>query len=81
MDTDDKRFGLCAYAKLRPLHIHRAAIFEQWEHFSGNDRYPVPSPKGVLAARLIYVDNMYNLYDRSTEYGRLRIDLATYRLS
>ncbi len=74
MDTDDKGWGLCAYASLSALGVCMPDAFEQWEHFSGSYPYPVPSPEGAGYA----YKEAFNMYDRSTEYGRLRIELAIY---
>lgn len=67
------------------------SLFRSWEHFSGCDSYPVPFREDQEQCMLIHeiVNMRYrtvtphdvaytyssNLYDKATDYGRLRLDL------
>ncbi len=74
MGTDDKTQGLCYYASLGGLGVNLYTIFREWKHYSGYYHYPVPSPDGAMEA----YRSTINKYDRRTEYGKLRVDLAKY---
>lgn len=48
-------------------------LFESWEHYSGNPRYPVPHPTLDSKAGYVTFTSFY-----SGEYGKLRFDLANH---
>ena len=50
-----------------------------WLKFSGSKCYPVPCPDGGLPG-LAY-NKAHNLWDKTTEYGRLRHELYEYLLT
>lgn len=52
--------------------------FKTWPHYSGDIDFPVPSPDKSIASIDAYFDNLYDLWDRDTEYGRLRWDLLDH---
>lgn len=67
----------------------KVELFESWEYFSGDPSYPVPfrhdQPQDeeilrlakeflVFSARSVYY-NTDNMYDKTTDYGKLRLDL------
>lgn len=56
-------------------------IYKWWEHYSGDNAYPVPGPKEYATCRWpemsAYLDSIPK-WDRNTEYGRMRRDLAKY---
>lgn len=67
------------------------SLFRSWEHFSGYDSYPVPfredQEQSMLIREIVDIrhptatpheaayDYSVNLYDKTTDYGRLRLDL------
>lgn len=51
------------------------ACFKTWPQYSGDIDFPVPGPAAAIDA---YFDNLYDLWDRDTEYGRLRWDLLDH---
>lgn len=56
------------------------SYMKDWPKYSGAPLYPVPHPE--LSAGLAYETYMYTgLYDKRTEYGRNRIELAEYLIS
>lgn len=52
--------------------------FKTWPHYSGDEGFPVPSPDKSIEAIDAYFDNKGDLWDRDTEYGRLRWDLLDH---
>lgn len=52
--------------------------FKTWPHYSGDPSFPVPSTDGFTEAIDAYFDNLGDLWDRDTEYGRLRWDLLDH---
>lgn len=54
------------------------ACFETWPHYSGDDSFPVPSPDKSMDAIDAYFYDGNDLWDRDTEYGRLRWDLLDH---
>lgn len=52
--------------------------FKTWPHYSGDSSFPVPSPDVSIEAIDAYFDNLGDLWDRDTEYGRLRWDLLDH---
>lgn len=63
--------GICSrvYCEMRPY-------FRTWRHFSGNYSYPVPGSDG-FSPKYRY-DNTDNVWDLTTEYGQLRVDLLKH---
>lgn len=79
--------GLCgniAYlqrSKATSYRIELSAIFQSWPKYSGDLRYPVPSPYESLCSRSVYYDlstNPYSMYDQSHEYSKSRLELLDY---
>lgn len=62
---------------LRERRRFRASI-KTWPHYSGDHSFPVPSPDRSIAAIDAYFDESNDLWDRDTEYGRLRWDLLDH---
>jgi len=69
-------------------HVHKwfaiaaeAGIYGGWEHYSGDYGFPVPGPEEYAShawpAMSAYLDRIPK-WDRDTEYGRMRRDLARY---
>lgn len=54
-------------------HVHYFA--PTWEHYSGNELFPVPDPDGLTPAQIRYYKTR-NLWAGS--YGKLRKDLCIY---
>lgn len=54
------------------------ASFKTWPHYSGDISFPVPSPDKSIEAIDAYFDKSNDLWDRDTEYGRLRWDLLDH---
>lgn len=67
----------------------KVELFESWEYFSGYPSYPIPfrqdqpqdeeilrlAKEGLaFSARSVYY-NTDNMYDKNTDYGKLRLDL------
>lgn len=71
------QFDLYGSYSLKENRQFRAS-FETWPHYSGDDSFPVPSPYKSMDAidAYFYTDN--DLWDRDTEYGRLRWDLLDH---
>lgn len=80
----DWNSGLCDYltdhtGDIFTTQVHQwlSVIFEEWEHFSGDIKYPVKSVDSEITAAEYYQDRL--LYQG--EYGDLRFQLAEYVLS
>lgn len=59
-------------------------LFERWPKFSGHIGFPVPAPKewGVDASdAYTLTQEADTLWDRSTEYGRLRWELLDFLIT
>lgn len=61
--------------------VHRAKVvallsnyWGDWEHYSGNENYPVDHPDENAG----YAYNMLDLWDLTTEYGQRRMNLVKY---
>lgn len=54
------------------------ACFKTWPHYSGDIDFPVPSPDKSIEAIDAYFDKSNDIWDRDTEYGRLRWDLLDH---
>lgn len=59
-------------------HRQFRASFKTWPHYSGDIDFPVPSPDKSMDATDAYFDESNDLWDRDTEYGRLRWDLLDH---
>lgn len=75
--------GICCQFDLYGLHSEEErrlfrASFTTWQHYSGDDSFPVPSPTRSISAQDYYFDKTIDLWDRDTEYGRLRWDLLDH---
>lgn len=72
--------GICAQFDLYGLYSSQERrqfrdSFKTWPHYSGTIGFPVPGPAAAIDA---YIDNQDDLWDRDTEYGRLRWDLLDH---
>lgn len=75
--------GICSQFDLYGLYSSEErqqfrASFKTWPHYSGDPSFPVPSPDGLTYAINAYFDKSNYLWDRNTEYGRLRWDLLDH---
>lgn len=72
--------GICSQLGWYSSEEHRQfrASFKTWPHYSGDISFPVPSPDGSIEAIDAYFNNLGDLRDRDTEYGRLRWDLLDH---
>lgn len=75
--------GICAQFDLYGLYSSEErqqfrASFKTWPHYSGGISFPVPSTDGFTEAIDAYFDETNDLWDRDTEYGRLRWDLLDH---
>lgn len=75
--------GICSQFDLYGLYSSEERqqfrdSFETWPHYSGDPSFPVPSPDRSIAAIDYYFDKGNDLWDRDTEYGRLRWDLLDH---
>ena len=75
--------GICAQFDLYGLYSSEErrqfrASFTTWQHYSGDDSFPVPSPDKYIVAIDAYFDKSNDLWDRDTAYGRLRWDLLDH---
>lgn len=75
--------GICW--QFEPLELYSTAelrqflnSFKTWPHYSGDIDFPVPSPDKSIDAIDAYFDNLGDLWNRDTEYGRLRWDLLDH---
>lgn len=54
-------------------------IYKQWPNWSGVNGYPVPSTTSISPEHMFHQSLKYNkLWDKTTEYGKLRYDLLDY---
>lgn len=67
-------YGLYSTEECRQFRVS----FETWPHYYGDISFPVPSPDRSIEAIDAYFDNLGDLWDRGTEYGRLRWDLLDH---
>ena len=80
----DRDEGICAQFDLYGLYSSQEqmrrfkASFKTWPHYSGDHSFPVPSPDKSVDAIYAYFDESNDLWDRDTEYGRLRWDLLDH---
>lgn len=80
------KVGLCCTCDIWDLHPTLVSdLYESWEHYSGNNGFPVPAPgncsygdEDYVSPSAIYNDTWGNMCDPKTEYGRLRINLAEH---
>lgn len=72
--------GICSQFDLYSAYERRQFrdSFKTWPHYSGDISFPVPSPDVQIEAIDAYFDNLGVLWDRDTEYGRLRWDLLDH---
>ena len=70
--VDNSEEGVCALLEdaFNVQFNIRESVYESWEHFSGDDSYPVPSPHLYIDAE----DAFYGLPKWEGEYGKLRRD-------
>ena len=67
--------GLCAYVtSSRRVKVYLYHIFKQWEHYSGDVEYPVPSVTEGINATQQYVKGDHYKGD----VGKLRLKLAKF---
>lgn len=69
--------GLCANFLVWLPNHYVDRMFEDWEHFSGDVQYPVPSCDIGLNSAQAYTSGI-NRYDRTTKYGKLRWKLVAH---
>lgn len=76
----NRNSGICKQIDWYNSEEHRQfrASFETWPHYSGDDSFPVPSPDKSMDAIDAYFNESNDLWDRGTEYGRLRWDLLDH---
>ena len=79
----DRSTGICSQLDLYGLYSAEERrqfrnSFKTWPHYSGDISFPVPSTDKSIDAIDAYFDNLYDLWDRDTEYGRLRWDLLDH---
>lgn len=75
--------GICSQFDLYGLYSSQERqrfrdSFKTWPHYSGDPSFPVPSPDESVDAIDAYVYKSNDLWDRDTEYGRLRWDLLDH---
>lgn len=75
--------GICSQFDLYGLYSSEERrqfrdSFKTWPHYSGDSSFPVPSPDKSVEAIDAYFDEQLDLWDRDTEYGRLRWDLLDH---
>lgn len=71
--------GLCNTALSNLSSPTQEKLFRSWEHFSGNSAFPVPASEilGVSGAVKTYYNNS-GMYNKNTEYGRMRYKLMDH---
>lgn len=85
---EDKLENFELYLKINDI---QHGLFKSWRYFSGSTTYPVPFRKSETQDNLVRYEvdirdshitdedaaygAQYNLYDKNTDYGRLRLDL------
>lgn len=75
--------GICSQLDLYGLYSSEERrqfrdSLKTWPHYSGDSSFPVPSPDKSVEAIDAYFDEQLDLWDRDTEYGRLRWDLLDH---
>lgn len=71
------QFDLCGSYRSEERRQFRDS-FKTWPHYSGDISFPVPSSDKSIEAIDAYFDKGNDLWDRDTEYGRLRWDLLDH---
>lgn len=84
-------FDIAGDAERRDVHAHAVErsklalelrhLFIGWEHFSGDSSFPVPVPteeKYGFSDPESMFQNTQDVWDNTTEYGRLRRELLDY---
>lgn len=82
----DDTYGLCyllereceEYRYYDLLRTIRSRLFQRWPKFSGDKVYPIPGGEATFDA---YFDTNRNMWDKGTEYGRLRWDLLHWMIN
>jgi len=78
-------FGICTNVKSLTSNYDGSPtaimydLFKSWPKFSGDKYYPVPSPSGCNAS--LEYDDSFDLWDKTTEYGRSRWELLDFMIS
>ena len=54
-------------------------VVRDWEYFSGDEYYPVPSPDNRFSHEQ-YFDRCHNLWDRRSKYGKMRYKFLDYMI-
>lgn len=77
---ENRDVGICAQFDLSDSEERWQfrACFKTWPHYSGDIDFPIPSPDESMNAVDAYFDKGNDLWDRDTEYGRLRWDLLDH---
>lgn len=78
-----KNFGICLNLDLKLPNFNSYQLypaFKSWEHFSGNERYPIPSTNSQISAECQYA-HTENKWDAKTEYVRLRYELLDHLIN
>lgn len=74
---ENPKVGICGNAFEDPTQESDRAVGQilsrYWPHFSGSTQYPIPSLQKGKSPSTYYM-SMRDLWDKDTEYGRLRYD-------
>ena len=54
-----------------------SSILATWDHYSGNETFPIPSTDESMDASAMYL-TAGDYWDTKTEYGRLRYEALNY---
>ena len=58
------------------MSIVKRHTCQNWDYFSGNKTYPIPANRDKCGSPQSAYDDTKDKYDRTTEYGQLRLELA-----
>ena len=72
-----KHLGICSNLKTIGLRSEFRCLASEWPKYSGSLGFPVPHPKGPEEAYF----NISNVWDRRTEYGKLRWELLNWAIA
>ncbi len=74
-----KSFGICSNIELWTDEVE--LLVSDWEHFSGDPEYPVPSMCGRIDGCMYHsCADEETLWDRDTTYGQMRWDLLHHMI-
>lgn len=78
----DPEHGLCwelfRHCKVITAHSLVDKSAKSWKHFSGDECFPVPDPRGLDSGKKTYLLNRSRLWSITNPYGYLRRSLCQH---